>query len=280
MKIILNICLLLVTITNMNGQNLAEALRQGKTDKFLELIKDPNVDIDAVDAYGNTALHHAAYYKGYLPFLEMLLKRGAKTEIRNEDGATPLYHSIPNLRHANEYKKEYSQKIRLLLEHGTDVNANGKYLPSIFYVIDDEANLKLWLTKIEEVNERNHFPFLMARGGDTPLHWAAQYGNRTTVQLLLDKGADVNAKDDAGWLPLHCAIWGANVEIVQLFLDKNPDRSTRTTQKFEVLWGGEAEKPFPAGSTFLEVALIAQENAHRHGKTAADYDELIKLLGD
>lgn len=45
--------------------------------------------------------------------------------------------------------------------------------------------------------------------GHTPLHWAAQYGSRATIQTLLDAGANVNAW---GWYeetPLHSAAhWG------------------------------------------------------------------------
>jgi hypothetical protein len=33
------------------------------------------------------------------------------------------------------------------------------------------------------------------QGGSTPLHMASEHGLKTTVQLLIDKGADVNATD-------------------------------------------------------------------------------------
>ena len=34
--------------------------------------------------------------------------------------------------------------------------------------------------------------------GQTPLHWAAKHGHDSTVALLLDKGADINATDEVG----------------------------------------------------------------------------------
>ena len=40
----------------------------------------------------------------------------------------------------------------------------------------------------------------------TPLHYAAKFGKKKTAELLISKGADVNAKDRWGRTPLDCAI--------------------------------------------------------------------------
>ncbi|KAK1705981.1 ankyrin repeat-containing domain protein [Colletotrichum lupini] len=42
--------------------------------------------------------------------------------------------------------------------------------------------------------------------GTTPLHWAASMNNVSTVQLLIDSGADLEATDDKGWTPLLVSI--------------------------------------------------------------------------
>ncbi len=41
-----------------------------------------------------------------------------------------------------------------------------------------------------------------------------------TVRALIDKGADVNAKDLTGWTPLHAAAFKGNMQIVRLLLEK------------------------------------------------------------
>ena len=53
-----------------------------------------------------------------------------------------------------------------------------------------------------------------------PIHDAADNGDLAGVQAELDKGADVNAKDDIGWTPLHGAAFGGHKEIVELLIAK------------------------------------------------------------
>ncbi|XP_068698694.1 tonsoku-like protein isoform X1 [Montipora foliosa] len=59
--------------------------------------------------------------------------------------------------------------------------------------------------------------------GETPLHEAAIAGNLQRVEALLEKGADVNARDYCGWLPLHEACNHGHVEIVELLLKAGSD---------------------------------------------------------
>ena len=47
--------------------------------------------------------------------------------------------------------------------------------------------------------------------GRTPLSYAASWGDEEIAELLIAKGADVNAKDEDGTTPLDWAIFGYNV---------------------------------------------------------------------
>ena len=54
----------------------------------------------------------------------------------------------------------------------------------------------------------------------TFLHWAAAGGQNEIVELLIAKGADVNAKTKFGGSPLHDAAIGGHKEIVGLLIAK------------------------------------------------------------
>ena len=56
------------------------------------------------------------------------------------------------------------------------------------------------------------------RLGRTPLHYAANEGRQNDAKLLLENGADPNARDDDAWTPLHFATQFGAVEIVTLLL--------------------------------------------------------------
>src|SRR5262245_22178664 len=65
-------------------------------------------------------------------------------------------------------------------------------------------------------------------GGSTALHHAAGYGSLANLELLIDKGADVNAKNRRGSTPLH---WAIHDEAkVRLLLSKGADVNTKQAQ--------------------------------------------------
>ena len=60
---------------------------------------------------------------------------------------------------------------------------------------------------------------------NTPLH-AALAGRRNDVsKMLIEAGADVNARQHGGWVPLHAAAANGDREMVELLIARGADRA-------------------------------------------------------
>ncbi|KAJ1476256.1 ankyrin repeat-containing domain protein [Baffinella frigidus] len=107
--------------------------------------------------------------------------------------------------------------MELLLAKGADVNAKTTEKDTYLLIAASIGNIEIMQQ-------------LLAAGandkiGWVPLHGAAEQGHEAAVQLLLDKGADVNAKDriNAGDTPLHAAASGGFGAVIQMLLDQGAD---------------------------------------------------------
>jgi ankyrin repeat protein len=59
--------------------------------------------------------------------------------------------------------------------------------------------------------------------GRTCLTTTVWYGQLDICRLLIDKGADIEAKDREGWTPLHWAAQRGHIEVVRLLCDHGAD---------------------------------------------------------
>ena len=62
---------------------------------------------------------------------------------------------------------------------------------------------------------------------NSALHWAASFGSAEVVDLLLKRGANVNAANADGCTPLHDAVQRKDAAIVKILLDAGADVSTK-----------------------------------------------------
>jgi len=84
----------------------------------------------------------------------------------------------------------------------------------------DGYKVKRLLEKGANINAKDNI-------GWTPLHFAAYHGITDIVRLLLEHGADINARDADGLTPLHIAAALGHVDAVRLLLRKGADPGAR-----------------------------------------------------
>ncbi|MDB4713097.1 ankyrin repeat domain-containing protein [bacterium] len=118
-----------------------------------------------------------------------------------------------------------------------------------------------------------------------PIHDAVIFGDLAGVQAELDKGADVNAKDITwdGWTPLHWAVMSQGREIAELLIAKGANIEAKDD-------GGESPLHLASYHGIKETAevLIAHgadlEGKNNNGSTPLIYatgrvqTELVKML--
>ncbi len=145
----------------------------------------PELLNDQSNHFSRTPLH-VAVIRSRTGIVEMLLARGANPNLQdqngmNASGQTPLHHAVKN-----------PAIVKLLLEHGADVNKTDEY-------------------------------------GRQPLHRATRLATPEVVSLLLQHGADATRPitDGSRRTPLHFAVIQRNVEVTRLLLEHGADPTAR-----------------------------------------------------
>lgn len=103
----------------------------------------------------------------------------------------------------------------------------------------NSIQVRLWLDDTEhDMNQGDDHGF-------SPLHWCAKEGHTKLVEMLLQRGARVNATNMGDDIPLHLASAHGHTEIVQLLLRHRSDVNTTNEHgnsplHYAAFWGYQA----------------------------------------
>ncbi|KAK1510762.1 hypothetical protein CTAM01_01335 [Colletotrichum tamarilloi] len=198
------------------AQTVFKAIQVGNLSSCQQLLAPlSTVDIDLPGHTSGvcTALGVAVCF-GRLEIITWLLEQGANADYPygNDGSIIQLMMSQPRLNTGLQamLKRYTATGGSVLNEPGclvaTAVRANNE--GGLRILLDHlKANRKLY-AKEAGVGSSAALALAVNRRwqGRTPLHWAASMKNVSTVQLLIDSGADLEATDDKGWTPLLVSI--------------------------------------------------------------------------
>ena len=265
--------------------SLIEAVKQGDIEAVRELLHQGDVDVDAAEPSGTTALEWAVHLDEPV-IVDLLLESGADVRVANRYGMTPLALAAVN---------GNAGVIERLLDAGAGANdaiVDGETALMTASRSDRVEAVKVLLTRGADVHARESLH------GQTALHWAAARGNVAVVSTLLEAGADVNTttptvdREDlndtahflesrgvggqTGWQeqlpppsafrPLLFAVRQGHQDVVRVLLDAGADVN-------DVLSDGTSALVLAVMNAHLELAAYlldqgADPNANEQGWTA------------
>eukprot|EP00752_Nemacystus_decipiens_P008526 g7615.t1 len=193
---------------------------------------DPNLK----HVQGGTALMEAAT-SGSQEVVDLLLAAGADPMVRDKDGVSPLMSAAAQGR---------TEACKVLIAKGNEVNAMANsggtslmfaagagHTEAAEVLIAAGADVNIKLQAKPEFLEQ--LAQTIADGGEEPtgddahrddvtaLMVAAQGGHEAVVRLLVEKGADVRAKDEEGFTPLLNAVKGNFEEVASFLVESGAD---------------------------------------------------------
>jgi ankyrin repeat protein len=174
---------------------------------------------ESLESLGDNLDLNGAAFHGHWRLCEFLVEQGADVNRPLPDTAeVPLHAAL-----CKAGRPAYDHVVRVLLANGADPNR--ATLPGV---------------------ETGSFMRDCRTTGETPLHRAAAFGSRDAIQLLLDAGARIEARDAHGDSPLSWASWHLRpAAILKMLAYKgvfiHPNAVARSTSDHGAGWGNGME---------------------------------------
>ncbi|XP_033471045.2 ankyrin repeat and SOCS box protein 15b [Epinephelus lanceolatus] len=195
---------------NTNSRNespLLIAVRQKSYDMVFTLVMG-GAFVEQVCLSKWTATHEAAKV-GCPAIMMLLLRHGAKVTARDGHGVTPL--GI-----AAEYGN--AEALEILIQHGGDVNAQASNGDTVLYDASGSGNLDC----VELLLQHGANPNVASYAFQLPIHRAAYEGHilvlRTLIPITTKRAIRLSGQG-----PVHSAADGGQVECLELLIQKGYD---------------------------------------------------------
>ncbi|KAK1954643.1 ankyrin [Colletotrichum sublineola] len=210
--------------------NALQAASSSGHENITQILLSKRADVNAQGGeYGNAI--QAALCGGHENIIQMLLIYGADFN--------PAYKALYNASSRGD-----DNIVRMLLTKGADVTTQGRFLGNALQAASKaghESVVRMLLHKGADVNASGGYFDIHAEGGyfgnalqaaskggydnicgqfDTALQAASGHGDRNIIQMLLDKGADVNAQGGLFGNALQAASFYGYKNIAQILISK------------------------------------------------------------
>ncbi|KAI0888363.1 ankyrin repeat-containing domain protein [Annulohypoxylon maeteangense] len=167
---------------------------------------DRPINLNETNRDGKTALMIASQ-SNKLGLVQWLLTKGADIDVLDSFNKSALYYAVSN---------GHVETVTALLKKGARVDVAHSYGESslLFDAISYPDIVRLLLDYGADVNISNSF-------GNRLINLASSSGNVKVAEILIEKGADIDHKDEYGWAPIFDAVgFSRNVVLTRLLAEK------------------------------------------------------------
>lgn len=171
-----------------NHKILFDLLKENKYDEFKKYInQDKSIDVNVRDETGNYLLTYAII-KNNIEIVKLLLSKGCRIDITDQEGRSILYLPI---------KYSYNEIVNLLIDN-------------------NKQTIGISIIEVKDVKN------------NIALHYAIVYKNMNAINILLNAKSNPNTIDENGNNSLHLAIYTKKYEIVKLIVDFDVNINAKT----------------------------------------------------
>lgn len=186
---------MLLHITNVSAQSDAQILDFAKAAKFndvkeVKLLLSKGISPNTVDSNGNPMLVLAIRDRSYAVIEVLLSAKGMDVDLSDKNGETPLM--MASINGDLPLVQTLVLKNRAQLDHIS-------WTPLHYACAKGHLDVAQFLLANGAIVDS------LSLGGTTPLMMAVQSGNEYLVKLLLDKGSNLQLRNEAGFSAIDIA---------------------------------------------------------------------------
>ena len=230
-----------INATNSQGKTALEQAIESGDKQAISILADAGVRVDL------EAMLQSAAESNDVNKMRQLVRVGANINAKDDNGWTTLHTAaVMNSTAIAKYLLDAGMKVDVPLKNDGEP-------------FTGELKKKLRTITGKSYDHRT-------RVGDRSLDLAAGENAVGVAALLIEQGADINAKDRSGWTPLHSAAWENAVGVATLLIEQGADINAKTKYGWTPLNSAAWENAVGVATLLIEQG--ADINAKdKHGRT-------------
>lgn len=233
-------------------------------DRVVHLLLRHNSALNIQDIYGNTPLYHAVMQQDAV-LVEALLQKGADPDIRGLSGDSALWRA---------FLQKSEPIVYLLLKHSQNIHSSVQGTTLLHVSVgapvgeQQHADHSKPIKIIQLLLDKGFNIDIQDAKGCTALHYAVTRGIEV-VRLLLTYNASLHTQDQIGRTALHYAAYVGDVKIIELLLEKGSNPNVLDKEGHAPLWYAQ-QKQHKEAIALLEKR--AQEEKHTETRTGTIHE--------